>query len=105
MSAGSTSAGVDGDVMDPALDAPVDARLPREPRGFLIVAGRELEVHGALGAALEQLELDLADAAAHLEHRRALETAALQERHDLPPGPVEPVLAVALGHAPREARR
>jgi hypothetical protein len=43
--------GVHGDVVQPPLDACLDSGLAGEPGGFLLVAGEELEVDGAGGAA------------------------------------------------------
>src|SRR4051794_40374067 len=71
-------------------------------RGKLNTSRRELEVHRPPGAALQQLDLDLADATADLEHGRALDPARLEERHDPPRGLVEPPLAVALRDPARE---
>src|SRR6188472_745391 len=53
-------------------------------------------------APLEQLDLDLADAAADLEHARSRDPALLEERNHSPGGLVETALAVALGHPASE---
>jgi hypothetical protein len=60
-------------------------------RGLVVVGGRELEVDGAR-AALEQLELDLADAAADLEHGRARDALLLEELDHPRRGPSSPRL-------------
>ena len=71
-----------GDVVLAALDARlVDTGLAQQPASLALVGGRELEAHRVRRTTLEQLELDLADPAADLEHRSAVETRALQERH------------------------
>jgi hypothetical protein len=49
-------------------------------------------------APLEQLDLDLADAAADLEHARSRDSALLEELDHPPGGLVETALAVALRH-------
>src|SRR5438874_9936815 len=97
-------AGVDGDVAELALGSRFEARFPQEPVRFLVVARRELEVDGALGPALEQLDLDRPDAASDLEYRRAREPPLLEERDHLLRRLVEPALAVALGRPPGETR-
>ena len=102
MSAGSTVLGLDRDVLQAPLGTAFETVLPQQLRRLLVVAGRQLEVHRARGAALEQLDLDLADAAADLEHGRALEAARLEERDHPPRRLVETALAVPLRHPARE---
>jgi hypothetical protein len=58
-------------VLGEVVDAPVDPRLEPRLRGQLVrlvlVGGGELQVLGACGAGLEQLDLELADAPADLQ--------------------------------------
>src|SRR5438067_3313106 len=96
--------GIDRDVAELPLGPSFEARFPQEAVRFLVVARRELEVDGAFGAALEQLDLDRPDAASDLEHRRADEPLLLKERDHLLRRLVEPALAVALGRPAGETR-
>ena len=57
----------------------------------------------AVSSPLEQLDVDLPHATAHLEHRRALDPALLKERHHALGGLVQTALAVPLRDAAREA--
>ena len=91
------------DVHQPALHAPREAGLGQQPLRLALVRSGELEVHPAPGASPQQLDLDLADAAAHLEHGRALDPPRLEVRHDPLRRFVEPALAIALRHPPRDA--
>src|SRR5215207_1057559 len=94
-----------GDVVQPPVHASlVHTGLAQEPARLSLVRRRELEVHRARGAALEQLQLDLADAASDLQHGEVLDARALDERDDTGCRLVEPALAVALGHSPGEPR-
>ena len=89
--------------MEPPVDARrVDPGLAQEPARLAVVGGRELEVDRAGGAALEQLELDLADPAADLEHGRVRDPLALEEGDDPRRRLVEAALAVLRGDPPRE---
>ena len=67
-----------------------------------VVGRRELEVHRARGAALEQLELDLADAAADLEHRRP---STARARRGSRPSAARSCRGRACGSAPPSAAR
>src|SRR5204862_6192110 len=87
-----------------ALGPLLEPGLAQELERLVVVAGRELEVHGLRGAALQQLDLDLADTAADLEDARSLDAAPLEEVDHLLRGLVEAPLAVAPRDAPREAR-
>src|SRR5204863_5499896 len=82
----------------------LEARLAEEDRRVLVVRGRELEVDGAPGAPPQELDLDLADPPADLEHGRALDPALLEELDHPPGGLVETALPIPRRHAPREAR-
>src|SRR4029453_7823163 len=72
---------------------------------LLLVGGGELEVHGAGGAPLQQLDLDLADAAADFEYRRTLDPAQLEKLDHLPRRLIESSLSIARRHAARKTRR
>jgi hypothetical protein len=97
---------VGGDVVQPPLHPLRDPRLLREGACLALVLGRELEVDRAGGAGLQQLDLDLTDAAADLEHRGALDAAGRDEVGDPLRGPVEAALPVLArdpaGEAPVE---
>jgi hypothetical protein len=96
---------IERDVVQPPLDAPSQSGLVHESLRFLLVRGRELEVDGTRGAALQQFDLDLADAAADFEHRRAGD-AALLEKLDHPPRRlVETTLSISPGHSAGEPLR
>jgi hypothetical protein len=93
---------IDGDVVQAPLGPPLEPRLAEQPAGFLLVRRRELEVHRPGGAPLQQLYLDLADAAADFKHGRALDPALLEEL-DHPPGDrMEATLAVPPRHPARQ---
>src|SRR5690349_4592126 len=85
--------GLDGDVLQAPLRTPFEAALTQQLRSHDVVTRRELEVHRSRGAALEQLDLDLSDSAADLEHGRTFEAARLEERDHSPRRPVEAALA------------
>ena len=90
--------------MDPSLDPALEPSLTKEHRRLFVVARRELEVDCARCASLQQLDLNLADAAADLEHGRVLDASRLEKRDHVPGGLVEAALAVSLGQPPRESR-
>src|SRR4029453_13931963 len=81
------------------------AGLVEEPYRLLVIGGRELEVDGAGGAPLQELDLDLADSAADLEDGRALDPPLLEKRNHPPRRLVEPLLSIALRGSPGEAWR
>src|SRR4051794_6213049 len=101
---GLDAGGVDGDVVQPPVGPALEAVVAQQRLGVALVGGRELEVDRAGGAALEQLDLDLPDPAADLEHGRAVEPVALDVADHPPRRAVEPALAVALRDAAGEAR-
>src|SRR6266511_3712314 len=78
---------ISGDVMKPPFCPVLEPCLAEKPGGFFVVCRRELEVHGPGGAPPQQLDLDLAHAAADLEHGRILDSAPNEEFDD-PPGSV-----------------
>src|SRR4051812_40105201 len=93
---------LDRDVLQATVGAAFEPMLAQQPPGLLVVAGRQLDVDGACGAAPEQLDLDLADAASDLQNRDSLEPAPLEERDHSPRRLVESALSVALRHPARE---
>src|SRR5262245_8077816 len=94
---------VDRDVVEPPLRSVLESGLAEELSGFLVVGRRELEVDGSGRAALEQLDLDLPDAAADLEHARTLDPALLEELDHAPGGLAEAMLPVTPRDAAGEA--
>src|SRR6476620_1659095 len=91
--------------MEASLCAVLERRLAQELRCFLVVRRRELKVHGASGTALQQLDLDLTDTAADLEHGCTLD-ATLFEKLDHPPRcSIEAPLSIALRHPAGKPRR
>src|SRR5262245_890972 len=90
---------IGGDVVNAAIRPVGQAGLAQQLPGLVLVPGRELEVHRAGDAALEQLDLDRADSAADLEHRGVPDAPPLEEVHHLPSGLVEAALAVPPGEA------
>jgi hypothetical protein len=91
------------DVVDPPVDAALGAGFSQETPRLALVAGRHLEVRHVRRPAREQLEADLADAAADLEDARVREADVLEERDHAARRPVEASLAVAARRACGEA--
>ena len=96
---------VGGDVVEAPLRTLLEAVLLKEPCPLLLVPGGELEVDGARRASLQELDLQLADAAADLEDARSLDPVLLEERHHALRCLVDPVLAIALGRTGSHPRR
>ncbi len=84
-----------GEVAVAPLDPRLGPGLCREGLRLLVVAVRQLDDHGSLRSASEQLEIDRADAAADFEHARTVDAALGQLGHQPPRGLVEPVLPVS----------
>jgi two-component system, response regulator PdtaR len=85
-----------GEVAVAPFDPRLGAGLCREGLRLLVVAVRELDDHRSLRSAAQELEIEAADAAADLEHARAVDAALGELVHEPLPGHVEPVLPVAL---------
>jgi hypothetical protein len=96
---------IDGDVLQAPLRALLEPCLSQEPLRLPLVGWGELEVHCPDGAALQQLDLDLADAAADLEYGRTLDPALLEKLDDPPRRLVKTPLSVALRNAASKAGR
>src|SRR5205823_8838243 len=84
------------EVHDLPLHPVGESRLLQELPGDVLVRGRELDADGPRGAGLQQLELDGADAAAHLEHGAPRDAVRLQVVDDAPRRRVETFASVAL---------
>lgn len=96
--------GVDGDVVQPSPHATRKPGLAQEAFGLALVGGRKLQIDAALGAPLQQLDLELPDAAPHLEHRVALNSGLLEEPNHPARSLVETPPAVAPSHPAGNAR-
>src|ERR687898_1210298 len=82
-----------GPERDPLADTRLERQLVDEP----LVVGHELDDLRRCGAGLQQLERDLTDAAADLEHARALETARARTPRERPRHRVGPLAPVPTG--------
>src|SRR5207249_6753105 len=70
-----------------------------------VIGRRELEVPQARSACLQELDLNLTDAPADLEHGRVLHPTQLEKLEHPPRGCIEPFLAIALCHPASKTRR
>jgi hypothetical protein len=75
----------------------LDPGLPGERARLSLAGGGELQVLGPGRARLQQLDLDLADAAADLQDAGPLDADLLQELDHRPRGLIEAAFAVAVG--------
>ena len=73
-----------GDVENAPLHPVGQTRLDEQPARLGLVPRGQLEVDGPRRATLEQLQLDVADAAPDLEHRCACHAALGHQLHDAP---------------------
>ena len=71
--------GVLSEVVDAPVDPPLDTCLPGQRACLLLVGGGEFQVLGPGRARLQQLDLDLADAPADLQHAGALNAELAQD--------------------------
>jgi AmiR/NasT family two-component response regulator len=85
-----------GEVAVAPFDPRLGAGLGREGPGLLVVTVRQLDDQRSRGAAAEELEIEVADAAAYLEDGRAVDTARGELVHEPLRGRVEPVFPIAL---------
>ena len=97
--------GLDRDVVYAPLCTVLECRLAQEPLRLLVVRRRELQVHGAGGTALQQLDLDLAHAAADLEHGCTLNAMQLEKLDHPPRRSIKSSLSIARRHAASKPRR
>src|SRR6266566_5149307 len=97
--------GLDRDVVYAPLCTVLECRLAQEPLRLLLVRRRELQVHGAGGTALQQLDLDLPYAAADLEHGCTLNAMQLEKLDHSPRSSIKSSLSIALRHAASKPRR
>ena len=67
----------------------------KEFTGGLLIGRREFDIHCACDACPQQLDLDGADAASYLQHRRALDAPLLHQLGDPPREPVEALAPIA----------
>src|SRR5712691_10174812 len=93
------------DVVEAPLCPILQCRLAQEPLRLLLVRRRELQVHGASGTALQQLDLDLTDAAADLEHGCTLNATRLEKLDHPPRRSIKSSFSIALRHAASKPRR
>src|SRR5712691_6682554 len=93
------------DVVEAPLCPILQCRLAQEPLRLLVVRRRKLQVHGAGGTALQQLDLDLTDAAADLEDSCTLDSTQLEKLDHPPRRSIKSFLSIARGHAASKPRR
>src|SRR4029077_16026085 len=72
---------------------------------FFLIRRREFEIRGASSATFQELDLDLTDAAADLEHSGALDSVLLTDLDHPPRRSIKSSLSVARRHATRKPRR
>lgn len=92
-----------GDVEEPAYHSVTETGSREQAARLALVAARDLQVRGQLGAAPEQLEVHLSDAATDLQDRRSLEAVGTQEVDDPPARPIKATPAATPRHPAREA--
>ena len=95
---------IGGDVVEASLCAVPERGLAQQPLGLLLVGWRKLEVHGARRTALQQLNLDLTDAAADFEYGGTLDPTQLEELDHPPRRLIESLLSVARRHTRGERK-
>ncbi|HZJ04331.1 MAG TPA: hypothetical protein VFD59_02540 [Nocardioidaceae bacterium] len=86
------------DVEEPTVDAVPHAGAVEQFDGFRLVVGGDLQVGRPGGPASQQLDLDLADAAADFEDARSRDSALGQEGHDRSRRPAQATFAVPPRH-------
>lgn len=92
--------GIDGHVVQAALDPILEPGLAREQESGIVVCRRQLEIDRAGGARLQQLELQSADTASDLQHRRPVDPARYELVAQGAGGAVEALATVAARVAP-----
>src|SRR6266487_2816411 len=97
--------GLDGDVVEASLCTVLERHFAQEPLRLLLVRRRELQVHGARGATLQQLDLDLTDAAADLEHGCTLDATQLEKLDHPPRCSIKPSFSIARRYTASKPRR
>jgi hypothetical protein len=97
--------GLHRDVVEAALRTVLERQLAQQSRRFFLIRRGKLEVRGASSATFQELDLDLTDAAADLEHRRALDPAPFEELDHPSRRSIKSSLSVTRGHATRKPLR
>src|SRR6266550_1021675 len=93
------------DVVEAPLCTVLECRLAQEPLRLLVIRRRELQVQAAGGTALQQLDLDLTDAAADLEDGCTLDPTQLEKLDHPPRRSIKSSLSIARRHAASKPRR
>ena len=97
--------GLHRDVVEATLRTVLERQLAQQSRRFFLIRRGKLEVRGASRATFQELDLDLTDAAADLEHGRALDPVLLEELDHTSRRSIKSSLSVARRHATRKPRR
>src|SRR5580765_1069635 len=97
--------GLHRDVVEAALRAVLERQLAQQPLRFFLISRGELEVRGVSRAAFQKLDLNLTDAAADLEHGRALDPALLEELDHPTRRSIKSSLSIARRHPTGKPRR